>query len=60
MHNFYSLLNKPILKDIYVYTHSILTHRLHLCGGVSLPATSVLDMTLNDLFAKLHPWRFYE
>ena len=28
-------------------------HRLHLCRGVRLPPTSVLDMTLNNVMVKL-------
>ena len=33
-------------------------HRLHLCRGVRLPPTSVLDMTLNYLIMKLQSWNF--
>ena len=37
-------------------------HRLHLCRGVRPPPplTSVLDMTLNNLIARLQYWRFGE
>ena len=34
-------------------------HRLHLCRGVT-PPMSVLDMTLNNLMARLQPENFEE
>ena len=52
-----------IKQNISPLTWGCKIPRLHLCGGVRPPPhshtpTSVLNMTVNHLMAKLQPWKF--